>query len=223
MLSTSSVALKSVSQLCFSGIRSSSAVSFSTVSRCRNQIKVGDKRAKIDVNSFVATNAVVIGDVSLANASQIWFGAVVKGEDNSVTIGHDSSIMDNAVVSSVKIGYENLPGSVTIGNNTQIGKGAILTGCNIGNQCSIGDKAIVLDGVEVADGAIIADGSVVSQGTKVGPNEYWCGNPAKCDHKITDHEKDETLFIGEHNDLLRRKYNLEYLPYGTVWQKADSE
>ena len=194
---------------------------FSTVSRARNVVKVNDKRPQIDVNTFVATNATVIGDVSLANVSQVWFGAVVKGEDAPVKIGHNTSIMDNAVVSAVKVGYNNLPGSVTIGNDTQIGKGAILTGCNVGDQCSIGDKAIILEGAELSDGAVIAPGSVVMQGTKVGPNEYWCGNPAKFDHKITDHAKEECIKAGEDNDLLRKKYNIEYLPYGTVWQKAE--
>lgn len=105
----------------------------SAVSRARNVVKVNDKRPQIDVNTFVATNATVIGDVSLANVSQVWFGAVVKGigffvqitfplgEDAPVKIGHNTSIMDNAVVSAVKVGYNNLPGSVTIGNDTQIG------------------------------------------------------------------------------------------------------
>ena len=115
--------------------------------------KVRGFEPKIGEGTFLADNAVVVGDVTIGSECSIWFGAVLH------TLYQKSTI--------------------EIGNDVSIGHNVTIHGAKIHDMALIGMGSVVLDDAEIGEGAIIAAGSVVLKGTKVGPHELWAGSPAK--------------------------------------------
>ena len=129
---------------------------------------------KMGKGCFLADNAVLVGDVTMGDDCSIWFGAVLRGDVNTIKIGNRVNIQDNAVIHTL---YEK--SVTTIGNDVSIGHNVVVHGATIHDMALIGMGSIILDHAEVGEGAIVAAGSVVLGGTKIGPNELWAGSPAK--------------------------------------------
>lgn len=125
-------------------------------------------------SSFVAPGAVVIGHVSIGAESSVWYGAVLRGDEEEIRIGERSNIQDGVVIHST-CGQ----GPAIIGSDVTVGHRAVLHGCRIGDGAMIGIGAIVLDGAVVEPGAIVAAGAVVSPGKAVASGTLWAGCPAR--------------------------------------------
>ena len=125
-------------------------------------------------NIYLAETAVVIGDVKMGDDCSVWFNAVVRGDVNSIQIGHKVNIQDNAVIHCT---YKKA--ATKIGNNVSIGHNAIVHGCTIDDNVLIGMGAIVMDHVHVPSNCIIAAGAVVLENSKLDPNSIYAGIPAK--------------------------------------------
>ena len=125
-------------------------------------------------NCFLAPNATVVGDVIMGKDCSIWFNAVVRGDVNSIRIGHRVNIQDGAVLHCT---YQRA--ALTIGDDVSIGHNAIVHGCTIHEKVLVGMGAIVMDHVIVGSGSVIAAGAVVTQGTVVEPGSLMAGVPAK--------------------------------------------
>ena len=128
---------------------------------------------KIGKNCFIAENAVIIGDVTIGDDCSIWYGVVLRGDVNTITIGNRVNIQDNASVHTL---YQR---SVTvIGDDVSVGHNAVVHGAKVGNNVLVGMGAILMDNAEIADGSIIAAGAVVLSNEKLEPGVY-AGVPAK--------------------------------------------
>jgi carbonic anhydrase/acetyltransferase-like protein (isoleucine patch superfamily) len=128
---------------------------------------------RIGNNVFIAPTAVVIGDVEIRDNASIWYGTVVRGDRDTITIGENSNIQDNCTVHTD-------PGKpVFIGSGVSVGHGAVVHGCTIENDCLIGIKAAVLNGALVRQGSIVGSGAVVREGQAVGPFQLVAGVPAE--------------------------------------------
>ena len=132
--------------------------------------------------AFVAANAVLIGNVSIAQGASIWYGAVVRGDVERIEIGHRTNIQDGAIL-------HGDPGHPTIlEDDITVGHRAVIHSAYIEAGCLIGIGAIVLDGVRVGRGSIIGAGCVVTR--DVLPRSLMVGIPAKCLRQLTDAEVD---------------------------------
>ncbi|MDR3129554.1 MAG: gamma carbonic anhydrase family protein [Tannerellaceae bacterium] len=129
---------------------------------------------RIGEDSFLADNAVVIGDVEIGRECSLWFGTVVRGDVNAIRIGNGVNIQDGAVLHTL---YEK--SVIEIGNEVSIGHNVTIHGANIGHGALIGMGAVVLDHAIVGEGAIIAAGAVVLAGTVVEPGAIFAGVPAR--------------------------------------------
>lgn len=123
---------------------------------------------------FLAETAVVVGDVVMGDDCSVWYNAVVRGDVNSIRIGHRVNIQDNATLHST---YQKC--GLTIGNDVSIGHNAIVHGCTVEDKVLIGMGAIVMDQAVIGTGSVIAAGAVVTQGTVVEPGSLMVGVPAK--------------------------------------------
>lgn len=136
--------------------------------------KVRGFTPKIGEGTFLADNAVVVGDVTIGNECSIWFGAVLRGDVNTITLGNRVNVQDGSVLHTL---YQK--STIEIGDDVSIGHNVTIHGAKINNMALIGMGSTILDNAEIGEGAIIAAGSVVLSGTKVGPHELWAGSPAK--------------------------------------------
>jgi len=132
---------------------------------------------------FLADNARVIGDVTLAEDVNIWYGAVLRGDVNCIKVGARTNIQDLSLV-HVASGY-----STTIGEDVTIGHSAIVHACQIGSNVLIGMGAIILDGAVVEDNVIIGAGALVPPGKVIPSGSLAVGSPAKVVRQLTDDEK----------------------------------
>lgn len=138
---------------------------------------------KFHPSVWVAPSATVSGDVEMAEDSSVWFGAVIRGDINTVRIGKRTSIQDLCVIHVTLARFGTF-----IGDDVTVGHRALLHGCTIGNRCLVGMGCIILDGVEIGDECMVAAGSIVTPGTVVPPRTVVMGAPAKPKREITPQE-----------------------------------
>ena len=135
--------------------------------------EVKGRRPEIPADAWVAPSADVIGRVKIGPGSSVWFGAVVRGDVNEITIGRSTNVQDGCVV-HVDRGHPT-----EIGDYVTIGHRAVVHSCTIGDRVLIGMGAIVLDGARIGDGALIGAGAVVTPGTEIPPGALALGAPAR--------------------------------------------
>jgi carbonic anhydrase/acetyltransferase-like protein (isoleucine patch superfamily) len=141
--------------------------------------KCEGKTPKIGENTYIADNAVIVGDVVIGKSCSIWWSAVVRGDVNSIAIGDETNIQDGAVIHCT---YQKA--STTIGNRVSIGHKAIVHGCIIEDAALVGMGAIVMDNAVVQSNSIVAAGAVVLENTIVESGYIYAGVPAKKVKKI---------------------------------------
>ena len=132
--------------------------------------------------AYIAPNATVVGDVVLEKDVNIWYGAVLRGDNGRITVGEGSNIQDNAVVHN----------ETNIGRFCTIGHGAIVHGCTIGDDCLIGMGAIILSGAVLGDGCIVGAGALVTGKTNAPAGSVLLGSPAKVVKTVTAEQLAET-------------------------------
>jgi len=122
---------------------------------------------------YIAESAAVIGRVRLKAEASVWFGAVVRGDNEWIELGERSQIQDNATLHTD-------PGfPMTIGSDCVIGHNVILHGCTIGDNSLIGMGAILLNGVKIGKNSLVGAGSVVTEGKSFADNSLIVGTPAR--------------------------------------------
>lgn len=155
--------------------------------------KFKNETPNIDESCFVADTAAVIGKVTLEEKASVWFGAVVRGDSNTIHIGKGSNIQDNCTV------HANIHGTPTeVGDYVTVGHNAILHGCKIENYSLIGMGSIILDGAEIGEGTIIGAGSLVPPNKKIPAGVLCMGSPAKVVRELTEEEKESIKSAAEH-------------------------
>jgi carbonic anhydrase/acetyltransferase-like protein (isoleucine patch superfamily) len=133
-----------------------------------------------DGNYFIADNATVIGRVRLASKVTIWFGAVLRGDNDQIEIGEGSNIQDNATC-HIDPGFP-----LKIGKNVTIGHNAIVHGCTIEDDALIGMGSIVMNGAKIGQSSIVGAGSVITEGKEFPERSLIIGSPARVIRTLDD-------------------------------------
>lgn len=128
---------------------------------------------QVHPTAWVAPTAVLIGNVVVEARANIWFGAVLRGDQNLIRIGEGTSVQDNSVM------HCNEENGTIVGANVTIGHCAVLEGCTVADYALIGMNATVLDGATVGEGALIAAGGVVKERGTIPPWTLALGMPAE--------------------------------------------
>jgi len=138
----------------------------------------------VDPTAFLAPTAVLSGQVSLGPQTSVWFGAVIRGDIQPITIGPRANVQDNCVIHVRHDGQ-----GVSVGADVCLGHGVILHECIIEEGCLIGMGALILDRALIGRGSIVAAGSVVTPRTIIPPGVLALGTPAKPIRDVTDQEQ----------------------------------
>lgn len=138
------------------------------------------KAPQMGAGAWVADSAQVIGAVELADNASVWFGAVVRGDTETIRIGRNSNIQDLSVL------HADIGSPLTIGDNVTVGHQVMLHGCTVGDGSLIGIQAVVLNNARIGKNCIVGAGSVVTEGKEFPDNSLIIGAPAKVVRTLDD-------------------------------------
>lgn len=130
-------------------------------------------------SAWVADNAQVMGDVALGEGASVWFGATVRGDTETITIGEGSNVQDGSVLHA----DHGFP--LTIGARVTVGHQVMLHGCTIGDESLIGIGAVVLNGARIGRHCLVGAGSLVTEGKVFPDGSMILGRPAKVVRELT--------------------------------------
>lgn len=180
-----------------------------------------DKHPVVDASVFVAPNAAVVGDVRLAHKSSVWYGAVVRGDLNTVQVGGFTSIGEGAVVQTAKDVEGQASAICKVGDYVTVGPGAVLQSCIVESHAKIGAGAVVMEGALVEEHAQVADGAVVHPGRRIPKGQVWAGNPAVFVRDVSKDEMAAMEMEAEAHATLAEEHAHEFLPEGSAYQDAE--
>ena len=154
--------------------------------------QLGDVCVRVEEGVWVAENAVVVGNVLLRKNSNVWFNAVIRGDNDLITVGEGSNIQDGSVLHSD-------PGSpLTIGPNVTIGHKVMLHGCQIGEGSLIGINAVVLNGAKIGKNCLVGANALVTEGKEIPDNSMVMGSPGKVVKTMSDEQAKAIRFSAIH-------------------------
>lgn len=144
--------------------------------------KLGEKLPEVNETAYVAEGATVIGRVDIGADSSIWTGAVVRADNDLVSIGPNCNVQEGAVLHAD-------PGfPLVIGSEVSVGHQAMLHGCTVGDGCLIGIQAVVLNGASIGKESLVGAGALVTEGKEFPERVLILGTPAKVVRSLTDEE-----------------------------------
>ena len=155
---------------------------------------------QIAPSAYVASTASVIGQVTIAENASVWYGAVLRGDEDHIRIGQRSNVQDNAVIHT----DPEIP--VVIGEGVTIAHSVVLHGCIIGNNTLIGMGAIILNGAEIGEDCIVGAGALVPPGKSYPPGSLILGSPARRVRDLSDEERVSIRINAAHYIGTKQRY-----------------
>lgn len=136
------------------------------------EFELDGKRPRVHPDAYIAPTAVLIGDVVLGARASVWFGAVIRGDSSSVSIGAGTNVQDNAVIHC----SHDFP--TVVGEDVTIGHLACIEGCTVEDRALIGTGAVMLQQSRLGEAAVLAAGALLQEGAQVPPGQLAAGVPA---------------------------------------------
>jgi carbonic anhydrase/acetyltransferase-like protein (isoleucine patch superfamily) len=141
--------------------------------------RLGDLEPQIDRSAWIAENAVLIGRVVLGPGVGIWYGAVLRGDNEPIVIGADSNVQEGVVLHTD-------PGfPLTLGEHVSVGHQAMLHGCSVGKGALIGIQAVVLNGAQIGASCLVGAGALITENKQFEPGQLIVGSPAQAKRALT--------------------------------------
>ena len=161
---------------------------------------------EIGKDAYVAPSADVIGSVILEAEASVWFGAVLRGDNDVITVGERSNVQDNSVIHVDK----GVP--VSVGSDVSIGHSVVIHGCSIGDRSLIGNGAIILDFAEIKEDCLVGAGALVTSGKTFPARSLIVGSPARVARELNDEEIAQLRANVDSYLSKTRRYRVELAP-----------
>lgn len=145
---------------------------------------LGDRKVEIRGEDYwIAESAMVIGSVVLENNASVWFNVVIRGDNDTITIGENSNVQDGSVLHTD-------PGiALTIGRNVTVGHKVMLHGCTIGDNSLIGINSVILNGAKVGNNCLIGANSLIPEGKEIPDGSLVMGSPGKVVRELSPEQQ----------------------------------
>jgi len=141
--------------------------------------QLGDVTPDIADTAWVADSAQVIGNVTLSENASVWFGAILRGDTERITIGKNSNVQDGTVIHADP-GYP-----ATLADGVTVGHRVMLHGCTVGEGSLIGIGAVLLNGAKIGKHCLVGAGALVTEGKEFADGSMIIGSPAKVVRMLT--------------------------------------
>lgn len=162
--------------------------------------RIGERRVQYEGENFVAENATLIGSIILKPRASVWFNAVLRGDNDVITVGEGSNIQDGSVLHTD-------PGiKLTIGDNVTVGHMVMLHGCTIGDNSLIGINAVVLNRARIGKNCLIGANALVPEGKEIPDGSLVLGSPGKVARELTPPELQMLKLSAQHYVENARRY-----------------
>ncbi len=145
--------------------------------------RLGDLRVEAHPSSWAAPTATLIGKVRLQARASVWFGAVLRGDNELIDIGEDSNVQDGTVM------HTDMGSPLTLGKGVTIGHNAMLHGCSVGDYSLIGISAVILNGARIGRHCIIGANALIPEGKEIPDGSLVMGSPGKVVRELTEQQK----------------------------------
>jgi len=155
---------------------------------------------QVDPSAWVADSAQVMGAVTLGADSSVWFGTVVRGDTETITIGHGSNIQDGSVM------HADVGRPIVVGNHVTVGHKVMLHGCTIGDESLIGIGAVVLNGAKIGRNCLVGAGALVTEGKEFPDGSMIIGSPAKAVRQLTPEQMEGLRWSARHYVANARRF-----------------
>jgi len=166
----------------------------------------GERRVQCRGDHFIAPNATLIGSVVLGVDTSIWFNAVVRADNDQITIGDRSNVQDGSVL------HTDAGVPLVIGPDVTVGHMAMLHGCTIGEGTLIGIKAVVLNRAKIGRNCLIGANTLVTEGKEIPDRSLVLGSPGKIVRQLSDEEVEQVLWNAEHYVEHFKRYKAQLKP-----------
>jgi len=154
--------------------------------------QLGDDAPRIDPSAWVADNATVVGRVALAEGASVWYGAVLRGDNEWLTLGRNTNVQDGSVLHSD-------PGfPLTLHDNVTVGHQVMMHGCTVGEGSLIGIQSVLLNGAKIGKHSIVGAGALVTEGKEFPDGALIVGSPAKVVRMLTPEQIERLLTTAAH-------------------------
>ena len=144
--------------------------------------RLGDLRVDSHATSWIAPNATVIGNVRLQARASVWFGAVLRGDNELIDIGEDSNVQDGTVM------HTDMGSPLTLGKGVTVGHNAMLHGCTVGDYSLIGINAVILNGARIGKHCIIGANALIPEGKEIPDGSLVMGSPGKVVRELSEQQ-----------------------------------
>ncbi|WP_286690053.1 MULTISPECIES: gamma carbonic anhydrase family protein [unclassified Aeromicrobium] len=160
-----------------------------------------DRRPRVAETAFVAPNATLVGSVLLEEGASVWYGAVLRADNEPITVGPRSNVQDGCAF-HVDRGHP-----VVLGEGVSVGHNAVVHGATVEDHCLVGMGAVVMNGAVIGSESLVAAGALVTAGMQVPPRSLVAGVPAKVRRELSDAEVEglhrNARIYEEHRELHR--------------------
>jgi carbonic anhydrase/acetyltransferase-like protein (isoleucine patch superfamily) len=144
--------------------------------------RIGDDAPRLAEGAWVAESATVVGRVALAAGASVWYGAVLRGDNEWITLGERSNVQDGSVL------HTDMGFPLTLGADVTVGHQVMLHGCTVGDNTLIGIQSVIMNGAKIGRNSIVGAGSLVTEGKEFPDNSLIVGRPAKAIRTLGDEQ-----------------------------------
>ena len=168
-----------------------------------------ERRVVCKGDYWIAPDAIVIGSVVLEPNASIWFGCVVRADDDTITIGENSQLQDGCVL-HVDPGFP-----ITLGKNVSVGHMVMLHGCTIGDGSLIGIKSVILNGARIGRNCLIGANALVTEDKEIPDGSLVIGSPGKVVRQLSTEEIRDINSFADHYVQEFKRYKKDFRPDGS--------
>lgn len=154
--------------------------------------KLDEHEPILEGNYYVADSAIVLGKVRLCKDASVWFGAVLRGDTELITIGEGSNVQECSVL------HTDLGFPLNIGKDVTIGHKVMLHGCTIGDGSLIGINSVVLNGAKIGKGCLIGANALITEGMEVPDGSLVLGSPGRIKGELSEDQQQGLILSAKH-------------------------
>lgn len=165
---------------------------------------LGERKVVTRGDYWVAPNATVVGSVILEHNASVWFDAVIRGDNDLITVGEGSNVQDHSVL------HTDEGVKLTVGKDVTIGHHVMLHGCEIGEGSLIGIKSTILNHAKIGRNCLIGAHALITEGKEIPDRSLVVGAPGKVVRQLTDEEVARLLWNAEHYVQNFKRYQRDF-------------